>query len=255
MEIGLTAAVGWLFLAIFAVLAIISILDLIKLIEIRSASQRKWLFNSVLGAAVLSVGGLGKAYYNDLIGQIGSPTPEATARPGPSGEPARPAGPVQQPSPSSEGPKADPSDAASNCAARAPEALRDWAQAELGERPDFACVARERYPRCVASLQGRAAAENSSIEARACAREIEAFRRNQISPVLARKGSYQVNLDSAEANSRSAGTPAELEHRDYVVAEIARMNGTEWQRFVTFDRDSLRDLGACNSAAKCTLPQ
>lgn len=259
MQIELAAAVGWVFLAIFAVLALISILDMLKVIELRDSGQRKWIFRSVLGTAVLSVGGLGQAYYDVLIarltGQGAQPQATASATASATGAPTATSTPAAKQSPDPDPRKQDPPEPVENCGTQAPTALRDWAQAELGERPDFTCLARERYPRCVATLQGRSAAENSSTEARECAREIETYRRNQIAPVLVKKSSYQVNLDSAEANSRSAGTPEELARREYVVAEIARMNGTEWQRFVASDRESLRDLGACNSASNCTLPQ
>ena len=124
---------------------------------------------------------------------------------------------------------------------------------ELGERPIFACVTRDSYPSCVSALQGRSAVENSTIEARECGKAIEAFRRDQIAPVLARKSGYQVNLESAEAKSRMAATPEDNDRREYVLSEMERMRGIEWDRFVTVDRESYRDLGACNSAAKCTL--
>ena len=83
MKGELTAVIGWLFLLIFTILAVISILDLIKLIEIRGESQRKWLFRSVLGAAVLAVGGLGNTYYKNQAQQIKNPVEAIVAVPNP----------------------------------------------------------------------------------------------------------------------------------------------------------------------------
>lgn len=246
-------AVGWLFLAIFAVLAVISILDLVKIVEIRDENRRKWLFRSVLGCVVLAVGGFGKAYYDDRAKRL-EPSIEQPARnPKPSDVVGPTASGTTAPSPAPTATPAEPPPFDSRCESRAPESLRKWANEVLGERPNFSCKMRDRYPPCIAELQGRAAAENSPTEARDCGKAIEQFRRDEITPVLTRKVSYQVNLDNAEATTRSAASPEEIVRREYVVAEIARMNGSEWDRFVAVDRESYRDLGACNSQAKCTL--
>ena len=132
--------------------------------------------------------------------------------------------------------------------------LADWARDHLGEPPDFTCAEQQPYPQCVATLQGRSRPEISRVAARQCGDDLAAFRRSFVAPVYGAKASYQINLDHTEFALRSGVSDDAADRHDYVAAEISRMNGREWDRFVAIDRKSREDMRACQDERRCLEP-
>ena len=148
----------------------------------------------------------------------------------------------------------DPRPPVARCGVAVPQALADWARDHLGEPPDFTCAEQQPYPQCVATLQGRSRPEISRVAARQCGDDLAAFRRSFVAPVYGAKASYQINLDHTEFALRSGVSDDAADRHDYVAAEISRMNGREWDRFVAIDRKSREDMQACQDERRCLEP-
>lgn len=259
----------WICLAIFVCAAIVWLLDLAGLREMTDPGQRKTL-NFALGTTL--IGGMASfaatAFFDPGKGN-GSvePGPQQTETPAP------PVGPTSQPEPTdaptdagTPTPPSTPSPSPSQtlapgtnpmsapaCGVRVPQALAAWAQEELGDPPDFTCAERQIYPTCLDPLRQRSQSEISRAAARECGEELARFRRDYIARVYGEKAGYQVNLDNAEASLRFRTDEEAVERYDYVAAEISRMNGREWERFVEIDRRSRQDMMACQGQRRCLV--
>lgn len=254
----------WLCLALFAAAGMIWLLDMVGVLTIRTSAQRTML-NASLGTTLL--GGMAsfavEAFFTPPPGPPGQSTPTA-AQSGPAPVPSSAGSPTPTPSaadsPAPSGsptPPAPPPPPQAACQQAAhPPRLADWATAALGTPPSFRCAIAAPYPDCIADLRGRDLAEISRGAARACGDDLLAFRRTQISPAYAAKQSYQDNLDAAEASLRTPRSGEEEDHRDYVIAEIARMNGRAWQDFTALDQRSRGDMLACQAdTQRCLIDQ
>lgn len=240
------SVVIWTSVAAFVVCVVAGLAILLEWWVPKHPDTRTWLVGGVLVSIVGAVVGFVGASWKDP--PVGPTAPGSFASPGV----APKAG--ETPSPKSAETVAlmpSPTSSGASCELHTPSALQDWSAATLGLRPNFRCVGEATYPECVAELRGRPGGEVSQVEARACADQIGEFRRTQVAPTYAAKAIYQTRLETAEVRLRSVQQPVDTDRREYVVAEIARMNGEGWADFVEIDRRSLGDLNLCNSGPKC----
>jgi hypothetical protein len=234
----------WICLALFTAAAVIWLLDMIGKVTIRSGAQRAML-NASLGTTLL--GGMAsfavETFFSpaqaDAVAPVAAPiAAAATASPAPAEQSAQ----TVTPQPATCRPAAHPA------------ALAEWASAELDTPPTFRCAIGAPYPACIAELREKPHADISQEAARACGADLLAFRKTHVGPAYAAKIGYQDNLDAAEASLRSARTEEEVMRRDYVVNEIARMNGPLWKDFTALDQRSRADMLACQSnALRCVI--
>lgn len=137
-----------------------------------------------------------------------------------------------------------------------PEFLTEWATAALGTPPTFRCAIAAPYPVCIADLRETQFAEISREAALSCGAQLLAFRQTHISPAYAAKLTYQDNLDAAEAGLRNPRNVEEAARRNYIIAEITRMNGVLWKDFTALDQRSKTDMLACQTDAnRCLTDQ
>ncbi|MDP5103688.1 MAG: hypothetical protein NWP98_07155 [Erythrobacter sp.] len=257
----------WACLGLFLAAGAIWLLDMAGALTIRSPAQRTML-NAALGTTLL--GGMASFAVATFFPPPPS-TPEPAKQPEPATPIAPPAGPVPTP-PGGEGatpapsstntaapgatpsPQVPPAPSQTACRLAAhPPRLAEWANATLSTPPSFRCAITAPYPACVAELRERDVAEISREAARACGADVINFRRSHISSAYAAKLTYQDNLDAAEASLRIPRNVEEEDRRDYVVAEIARMNGQAWRDFTALDQRSKLDMLLCQTDAKRCL--
>ncbi len=253
-----TTVLVWVGVVLFAAVSVIWLLDMVGVLTIRSPSQRT-ILNSALGVTLL--GGLASI----VVAAFDSPqqdtpvprepvTPAATPSATPATPPVAAGSDSAPPKPRAASPAATPeppttaSMPQTACQqATHPPRLTEWATPALGTPPSFRCAIAAPYPSCTVDLRERNRAEISRAAARACGAELLAFRRTHISPAYAAKLTYQDNLDAAEASLRNPRNTDEEDQRDYVIAEIARMNGRAWAEFTDLDQRSRSDMLACQS--------
>ncbi|MCB2048318.1 MAG: hypothetical protein KDE32_08835 [Novosphingobium sp.] len=139
-----------------------------------------------------------------------------------------------------------PGDSIPPCGIEVPGALKEWAKDRLGEAPDFKCATRQTYPPCIEEIREGSKTETSRLAAKDCGERIFAFRREFVTPVYAAKVTYQDNLTSSELSLRTPRSAEDEDRRDYVVAELERLNGKTWEKFADLDRQSSLDMAACH---------
>lgn len=257
----------WTGVGAFVAVVIFGLLALFGLIEPRDPESGKWATRKVLFPLVVAVGAAAAALF--ASGQFDKPKPSDPQVSDEHGIPGVPDDPgsidepaIPDPNPGSqiedvagqETPEpAIASEEEISCIKPAPGALVEWASEALGPRPDFECSAKQNYPSCVSELRGRGSGETSAVEAAECGKAVADYRRSVIAPVLQIKASYDSNLDDQEKALRVWTSGTEEQQRDYVLAEIARMNGAEWRKFSAKDSESKFDLHVCYSNARCRL--
>lgn len=238
MPASVAPVVIWACVVAFILCLAGAVLVLFELWTPRSRATRKWLLSGVLFSAVGAVGSFAAAQFG------GSPPPQpdsnqngaaklAVAPPAP-----RPRPPVVPDSAPSSETRETPADTL-------PAAVREWAEV-LGPRPGFETAMRAAYPNCVASLSGQNEASVPSEAAAACRRQLAQFHTEWILPVYNRKAPYEQNLELQERALRPRNLEPEILPRySYVLAEMARLQGEQWDRFVTLDRQVADDSAAC----------
>jgi hypothetical protein len=235
----------WICLALFTAAAVIWLLDMIGKVTIRSGTQRTML-NASLGTTLL--GGMAsfavEAFFSPTQADAAAPVDASSAA---AASAAPPAADPSSASPSAPAP-ATPQPATCRPAAH-PAALAEWAAVALDTPPTFRCAIGAPYPACMAELREKPRADISLEAARACGADLLAFRKTHVGPAYAAKIGYQDNLDAAEVSLRTARTEDEVKRREYVVNEIARMNGPLWKDFTALDQRSRADMLACQSNA------
>ncbi|MGB3469702.1 MAG: hypothetical protein WBA51_02645 [Erythrobacter sp.] len=164
-----------------------------------------------------------------------SPT-QAPLTPAPSPTPALPDRPPARPNP--------PVVEAASCAIEHPSSLAQSA-AVLGKRPNPNCAKNAPYPPCVADIASRSLGETVRAETWDCSRDLTEWRRTYIAGVLTLKAPYQTELEGAEISTRPRANEELSEWREYILAEINRLNGPSWDRFVEIDARSKQDMDRC----------
>ena len=234
MPAGVLAVVVWTCVGLFVGVVLLGFAALAGIWQPRDEETGKWLKRSVVFPLVGGVVGFATFVFASERGLPPQPTPTPA--------------PTRTPVPE------DPRAPVARCGVAVPQALADWARDHLGEPPDFTCAEQQPYPQCVATLQGRSRPEISRVAARQCGDDLAAFRRSFVAPVYGAKASYQINLDHTEFALRSGVSDDAADRHDYVAAEISRMNGREWDRFVAIDRKSREDMRACQDERRCLEP-
>ncbi|MDN3646793.1 hypothetical protein QWY75_11330 [Pontixanthobacter aestiaquae] len=157
--------------------------------------------------------------------------------------------PTPTPSPST--PAVAAEDEMPACTMAPPPEFAAWAETNLGPRPNFACALEAKYPGCVADIQSRGEGATVGSEAAECARKITEFRRPTISKVYEFKDPYDRKIDEIAPSLSSPQTEIDQNRREYLCAEIKRLNGPQWQKFNALAKRSSRDAELCYSDARC----
>ena len=265
MPAGVLAVVVWTCVGLFVGVVLLGFAALAGIWQPRDEETGKWLKRSVVFPLVGGVVGFATFVFASERGLPPRPTPTPEPSPflSPSPHPSRTDAPPEPtpaptatptPVPTRTPVPDDPRPPVARCGVAVPQALADWARDHLGEPPDFTCAEQQPYPQCVATLQGRSRPEISRVAARQCGDDLAAFRRSFVAPVYGAKASYQINLDHTEFALRSGVSDDAADRHDYVAAEISRMNGREWDRFVAIDRKSREDMRACQDERRCLEP-
>ena len=258
MPANVAPVVIWACVAAFILCLIGALLALFEIWTPKREATSKWLISGVLFSAVGAVGAYAAARFNDsspaiqaAVAQPGSARAAGDDRAASTRElvsneaqPAPPAGDTT-PSPGAGG--------AETAQASVPASVRAWAEV-LGPRPGFEAVMNAPYPACVARLRGQEEAAVTNADAVACRRELLAFHTERILPVYNRKGPYEQNLERQEQVLRARGLETEILPRySHVLAEMARLQGEEWDAFVALDRRVGDDATSC-LRRKCRAP-
>jgi hypothetical protein len=250
----------------FVAVVIFALLVLFGLVKPADPESGKWATKKVLFPLIAAVGGGAAALF--ASGKA-DPAPDTSAAieviAPPVSNAESPPAKADVASEVSEGDNPDetqtppatqpPAATAISCTKPAPAALAGWAAEALGPRPDLQCPTKLSYPACVSELRARGVGETSGAEAADCGKAVGTYRRIVIAPILQIKAGYDSNLDDQESALRAPADVAEQGQRDYVLAEINRMNGQDWAEFSRRDAGSESDLDACYSSARCRSSQ
>lgn len=237
----------WVCVAAFVLCMIGALLALFEIWTPKSAATKKWLVSGLLFSAVGAVGTFAAKQFNEAPGAEQA----TTSRSGAAGEGSDRGQP--RPSPRNT-PVTDPQQPPPESTVSLPEAVREWAEA-LGPRPGFEAAMRAPYPSCVGNLSGQDEAAVLSAETTACRRELNRFHTEWILPVYNRKAAYEENLERQEETLRPRSLESEtLPRYSYVLSEMTRLRGEQWDSFVALDRriqDNIADClrRKCRSAA------
>jgi hypothetical protein len=102
------------------------------------------------------------------------------------------------------------------------------------------------YPGCVARLASQSEETILSADVDACRHELTRMHSEQILPVYNLKDPYERKLEQEEEHLRSRHLEAEtLPRYSYVLAEMERLRGERWDRFVALDRHLQDDIANC----------
>lgn len=209
-----------------------ALLVLFELWTPKRRATRNWLVSGVLVSAVGAVGSFATAQFSVSRATPVEANQAEAVRP--------PAGAGETPIVAVTPPPADEPAAPSPA-----PAFPEWA-GMLGPRPGFEAATGAAYPACVARLRQRGEAMIPSEDALACRRELVQFHTDWILPVYNRKAPYERNLELQEQALRPRNLePDILPRYSYIVSEMARLQGEQWDAFVALDRRVGDDTTSC----------
>lgn len=241
---SLPETVGWIFVAIFGVLAIITILNVINVVKIPDDEQRKWLFRSLIGSVVVAVAGFGSDYLKHFSTD---PSPTATPALQPTTTPSTTATPTAaQTYTSTPTPAPAPTTTPTPAAADVPEALQEWAGSALGPRPTLSEIDAHPYPTCVQDLRSAKDGETEDGEVGACLSALNRYQTNILVGYYTIKRPYVANLITLERRFQSKADTDSQSRYAYILAEKARLNGSEWRTIRALEDRLLKDMDACD---------
>lgn len=236
----------WTFVASFVLCVGAGLLVIFDLWSPRDPAVRKWLVRGVIVSVVGAVVGFGVRQFAteqetggnqaEAEAVVAPPAPAPTPAATPSGSPSAMPSPTPSPDPN---PSPTPD-------ATIPAAVADWAATALGTRPGFAAIDAHPYPTCVEDLRAMPAESALAEDATACVRALDRYHFNYVLTYYALKQPYGARLDAEEQRLRGAAGSEEGGARyRYVLAEIARLNGPEWDRLQALDQRLRDDRAAC----------
>lgn len=237
MPEGVTTVIVWVCVAAFILCMIGALLALFEIWTPKSRATRKWLISGLLFSAVGAVGSFAAKQFNEAPASAQTATSQSEMRQERSdrrrARPRRPSAPATDPEPPPEAPDSES------------EGVREWAEV-LGPRPGFETAMRAAYPSCVGSLGGQEEASVLSADTVACRRALNRFHTEWILPVYNRKAAYEENLEHQEETMRARHLEPDVMPRySYVISEMNRLRGGQWDRFVALDRRIQDDIVNC----------
>lgn len=239
MPANVAPVVIWACVVAFILCLVGALLILFERWTPKRRSTSKWLVGGVLSSIVGAVGSFAAAQFSGTspppIAEADQSGTTKAALVSPSPPTPRPAAADATPTPSVQDMPAD----------NVPAGVREWAEV-LGPRPGFETAMRATYPACVASLSGQDEASVTSEASAACRRQLAQFHTEWILPVYNRKAPYERNLEQQEQALRARNLEPEILPRySFVLAEMTRLQGEQWDRFVALDRRVADDSTAC----------
>lgn len=238
MPANVAPVVIWACVAAFILCLIGALLIIFERWTPKSRATSKWLVGGVLTSAVGAVGSFAAAQFGGTSPPIAQANQSGAAK----APPVSPLPPASGPAAADAAPTAAVPDTPADIV---PAPIREWAEV-LGPRPGFEIAMRATYPACVASLSGQEEASVTGEASAACRRALAEFHTEWILPVYNRKAPYERNLERQEQALRARNLEPEILPRySYVLAEMARLQGEQWDQFVALDRRVADDSTAC----------
>lgn len=232
--------VAYVFLGVFIVCVLAGLAVMLEWWTPRNKRVGTWLVTGVIMSVAGAVVTFGTNIYG---GKGGAAAAETPTPPGPAPSPPTTAAPGPSPTPS---PSPAPTASPAPQTAGVPEALQEWVGAKLGSRPTLAEISAHPYPACVDELRALAPDAVLTEDANACGRALNRYHTNYLLAYYHVKAPYSANLDSQEEQLRlQLPAPDARERYAFVGAEIARLNGEEWDSIVALERRLADDISSC----------